>query len=109
MSIDATELLLFLSIGLFFFLIFPIFHPTISKLFTCDVYKTNLLHPYVESDGDSDNDRQISASAEIIEENNYYPFGLKHTGYSAARRWTNFLNEVREADTKNPGRHILSE
>ena len=29
---------------------------------------------------DSDGNGQISASTEIIEENNYYPFGLKHKG-----------------------------
>ncbi|MCL6295529.1 DUF6443 domain-containing protein [Jejuia spongiicola] len=31
---------------------------------------------------DSDGNGQISASAEILEENNYYPFGLKHKGYN---------------------------
>ena len=31
---------------------------------------------------DSDENGQISASAEIIEESNYYPFGLKHKGYN---------------------------
>lgn len=31
---------------------------------------------------DNNNDGQISASAEIIEENNYYPFGLEHKGYN---------------------------
>ncbi|UOB17889.1 DUF6443 domain-containing protein [Abyssalbus ytuae] len=31
---------------------------------------------------DSDNNGIISANAEIIEENNYYPFGLKHKGYN---------------------------
>ena len=31
---------------------------------------------------DSNNDGQIQADSEIIEENNYYPFGLKHKGYN---------------------------
>ena len=31
---------------------------------------------------DADGNGEISASAEIIEENNYYPFGLKHKGYN---------------------------
>ena len=31
---------------------------------------------------DSDGDGTITASTEIIEENNYYPFGLKHKGYN---------------------------
>ena len=31
---------------------------------------------------DKNNDGQITASTEIIEENNYYPFGLKHKGYN---------------------------
>ncbi|MEQ6123697.1 DUF6443 domain-containing protein [Pseudotenacibaculum sp. MALMAid0570] len=31
---------------------------------------------------DSDDDGVISAQAEIIEESNYYPFGLKHKGYN---------------------------
>ena len=38
----------------------------------------NIRLTYADSDGDG----QISASAEIIEENNYYPFGLKHKGYN---------------------------
>ena len=45
---------------------------------------------------DSDNDGVIKASSEIIEESNYYPFGLKHKGYnnvtsangnSVAQKW----------------------
>ena len=32
---------------------------------------------------DSDGDGAITASTEIIEENNYYPFGLKHKGYNS--------------------------
>ncbi len=31
---------------------------------------------------DTNNDGVITASSEIIEENNYYPFGLKHKGYN---------------------------
>jgi RHS repeat-associated protein len=31
---------------------------------------------------DSNNDGSITASSEIIEESNYYPFGLKHKGYN---------------------------
>jgi RHS repeat-associated protein len=31
---------------------------------------------------DSDNNGSIDSSTEIIEENNYYPFGLKHKGYN---------------------------
>ncbi|NCT08778.1 MAG: RHS repeat-associated core domain-containing protein [Flavobacteriia bacterium] len=31
---------------------------------------------------DANNDGIITASTEIIEENNYYPFGLKHEGYN---------------------------
>ena len=31
---------------------------------------------------DSDGNGTITASSEIIEENNYYPFGLKHKGYN---------------------------
>jgi RHS repeat-associated protein len=31
---------------------------------------------------DSNNDGSINPSTEIIEENNYYPFGLKHKGYN---------------------------
>jgi RHS repeat-associated protein len=31
---------------------------------------------------DTNNDGQITASSEIIEESNYYPFGLKHKGYN---------------------------
>lgn len=31
---------------------------------------------------DSDDDGTITASTEIIEESNYYPFGLKHKGYN---------------------------
>ncbi|UOB16285.1 RHS repeat-associated core domain-containing protein [Abyssalbus ytuae] len=31
---------------------------------------------------DSDGNGVISAQAEIVEENNYYPFGLKHKGYN---------------------------
>uniref|UniRef100_UPI004049E96C DUF6443 domain-containing protein n=1 Tax=Gelidibacter sp. TaxID=2018083 RepID=UPI004049E96C len=31
---------------------------------------------------DSDGDGSINASTEIIEENNYYPFGLEHKGYN---------------------------
>ncbi|MBV7270312.1 DUF6443 domain-containing protein [Winogradskyella luteola] len=31
---------------------------------------------------DSDGDGSIDAQTEIIEENNYYPFGLKHKGYN---------------------------
>ncbi|MFD1315433.1 hypothetical protein [Namhaeicola litoreus] len=33
---------------------------------------------------DANNDGLISATSEIIEENNYYPFGLKHKGYNVA-------------------------
>jgi len=32
---------------------------------------------------DSDGNGSINASTEIIEENNYYPFGLKHKGYNS--------------------------
>jgi len=32
---------------------------------------------------DKNNDGTITASTEIVEENNYYPFGLKHKGYNA--------------------------
>jgi len=32
---------------------------------------------------DKNNDGVITASTEIVEENNYYPFGLKHKGYNA--------------------------
>ncbi|UOB16279.1 hypothetical protein [Abyssalbus ytuae] len=32
---------------------------------------------------DTDNNGSINASTEIIEENNYYPFGLKHKGYNS--------------------------
>jgi len=31
---------------------------------------------------DKNNDGTITASTEIVEENNYYPFGLKHKGYN---------------------------
>ncbi len=33
---------------------------------------------------DNNNDGVITASSEIIEESNYYPFGLKHKGYNTA-------------------------
>jgi len=39
----------------------------------------NIRLPY----SDSDNNGTIVTS-EIIEENNYYPFGLKHKGYNAS-------------------------
>ena len=32
--------------------------------------------------GDNDNNGSITAATEIIEESNYYPFGLKHKGYN---------------------------
>jgi RHS repeat-associated protein len=32
---------------------------------------------------DTNNNGSVSASAEIIEESNYYPFGLKHKGYNS--------------------------
>ena len=38
---------------------------------------------------DKNNDGQITASTEIIEENNYYPFGLKHKGYNNVITSTN--------------------
>ncbi|MEP5339095.1 MAG: DUF6443 domain-containing protein [Algibacter sp.] len=38
----------------------------------------NVRLSYMDSDGDGD----ITASTEILEENNYYPFGLKHKGYN---------------------------
>lgn len=50
---------------------------------------------------DSDNNGSINAATEIIEESNYYPFGLKHKGYnnvttsggnSVAQKW-NFLGQ----------------
>jgi len=31
---------------------------------------------------DKNNDGQITTSTEIIEEKNYYPFGLEHKGYN---------------------------
>ena len=31
---------------------------------------------------DNDNNGKIEAATEIIEESNYYPFGLKHKGYN---------------------------
>jgi RHS repeat-associated protein len=33
---------------------------------------------------DTDGDGQIAAATEILEENNYYPFGLKHKGYNSS-------------------------
>ncbi|TDQ30381.1 DUF6443 domain-containing protein, partial [Tenacibaculum caenipelagi] len=50
---------------------------------------------------DANNDGTITASTEIIEESNYYPFGLKHKGYngnvssignSVAQKW-NYLGQ----------------
>ncbi|TDQ22656.1 DUF6443 domain-containing protein, partial [Tenacibaculum caenipelagi] len=50
---------------------------------------------------DANNDGVITASTEIIEESNYYPFGLKHKGYnnvtssignSVAQKW-NYLGQ----------------
>ncbi len=50
---------------------------------------------------DTNNDDTIDANTEIIEESNYYPFGLKHKGYnnvvssngnSVAQKW-NFLGQ----------------
>ena len=38
---------------------------------------------------DSDGNGSISASTEIIEENNYYPFALKHMGYNGVVNSTN--------------------
>jgi len=38
---------------------------------------------------DKNNDGQITASTEIIEENNYYPFGLEHKGYNNVVTSTN--------------------
>ncbi|MEP5339990.1 MAG: RHS repeat-associated core domain-containing protein, partial [Algibacter sp.] len=40
----------------------------------------NVRLSYMDSDGDG----SITASTEILEENNYYPFGLKHKGYNNA-------------------------
>jgi len=39
---------------------------------------------------DKNNDGQITASTEIIEENNYYPFGLKHKGYNNVVNGTHY-------------------
>lgn len=39
--------------------------------------------------GDNDNDGSINSNSEIIEENNYYPFGLKHKGYNSIVTSTN--------------------
>ena len=39
----------------------------------------NVRLSYMDSNGDG----QITASTEILEENNYYPFGLKHEGYNS--------------------------
>nr|WP_315239948.1 DUF6443 domain-containing protein [uncultured Flavobacterium sp.] len=38
--------------------------------------------------GDADNNGSVS-SAEIVEENNYYPFGMKHKGYNTVSTSTN--------------------
>ncbi|WP_394973695.1 DUF6443 domain-containing protein [uncultured Croceitalea sp.] len=54
---------------------------------------------------DNDNDGQITAATEILLENNYYPFGLKHKGYngsvsplgnSAAQKWKYNDKEIDE-------------
>ncbi|WP_299524202.1 hypothetical protein [Winogradskyella sp.] len=37
---------------------------------------------------DSDKNGEINASTEIIEEHNYYPFGIKHKGYNSNVRGT---------------------
>ncbi|NER12848.1 RHS repeat-associated core domain-containing protein [Leptobacterium flavescens] len=42
---------------------------------------------------DDNNDGVISAQAEIREENNYYPFGLKHKGYNNLVRSTNIAQK----------------
>ena len=39
---------------------------------------------------DKNNDGQITASTEIIEENNYYPFGLEHKGYNSVVNGTHY-------------------
>ena len=39
---------------------------------------------------DKNNDGQITASTEIIEENNYYAFGLKHKGYNNVVNGTHY-------------------
>ncbi|BDW93356.1 hypothetical protein MACH07_21880 [Flagellimonas marinaquae] len=62
----------------------------------------NIRLSYTDADGNG----SIDPSAEIIEENNYYPFGLKHKGYndvtssygnSVAQKWK-FANEEFEDD-----------
>jgi len=44
-------------------------------------YKDNLGNVRL-SYADADNDGTINSTTEIVEENNYYPFGMKHKGYN---------------------------
>ncbi|MGV6844999.1 MAG: RHS repeat domain-containing protein, partial [Lutibacter sp.] len=62
--------------------------PTISNGV---VTKWNYVYQYKDHLGnirlsyqDKNNDGTITASTEIVEENNYYPFGLEHKGYNTA-------------------------
>jgi RHS repeat-associated protein len=66
-----------------------------GKFFNIYQYKDHLGNVRL-SYTDADNDGSIDAATEIVEESNYYPFGLKHKGYnnvvssngnSVAQKW----------------------
>jgi RHS repeat-associated protein len=52
-----------------------------GKFFNIYQYKDHLGNVRL-SYTDTDNDGSIDAATEIVEESNYYPFGLKHKGYN---------------------------
>ena len=52
--------------------------PTFGYAYQYKDHLGNIRLTYADSDGNG----EINSSTEIIEENNYYPFGLKHKGYN---------------------------
>ncbi|WP_299111467.1 RHS repeat-associated core domain-containing protein [uncultured Winogradskyella sp.] len=52
--------------------------PTYRYIYQFKDHLGNVRLTYADSDGNG----SINSSTEIIEENNYYPFGLKHKGYN---------------------------
>ncbi|MEO1031792.1 MAG: hypothetical protein AAFX55_10335 [Bacteroidota bacterium] len=53
-------------------------HPPYKYVYQYKDHLGNIRLTYADSDQNGD----IDASSEIIEENNFYPFGLKHKGYN---------------------------
>lgn len=57
-------------------------------------------------------ENQYGKKIEVLEENHYYPFGLKHSSYDALRKEIALVEEVQEASTEikainpNPGNEI---